>query len=182
MVETEKGEIKMGYDTISIKDAVNNIRNNTYLLPAIQREMVWDAEQIENLFDSAISGYPLGLMLFWKCDPSVLKNYKFYHFLKKYDEQNENHCVVYSTAGQSEVTGILDGQQRLTAFYLGLCSSLKLHKARTKWEDPSNFEEHFYILICSINNSRMRTVSLNSVSRPSSKLKKKTKKWWSFLV
>lgn len=143
MVETEKGEIKMGYDTISIKDAVNNIRNNTYLLPAIQREMVWDAEQIENLFDSAISGYPLGLMLFWKCDPSVLKNYKFYHFLKKYDEQNENHCVVYSTAGQSEVTGILDGQQRLTAFYLGLCSSLKLHKARTKWEDPSNFEEHF---------------------------------------
>lgn len=133
----------MGYDTISIKDAVNNIRNNTYLLPAIQREMVWDVEQIENLFDSAISGYPLGLMLFWKCDPSVLKNYKFYHFLKKYDEQKENHCLVYSTVGQSEVTGVLDGQQRLTAFYLGLCSSLKLHKARTKWGDPNNFEEHF---------------------------------------
>ena len=34
---------------ITIKDAVEHIHKKEYLLPAIQREFVWSAEQIEKL-------------------------------------------------------------------------------------------------------------------------------------
>ena len=48
----------MSYARASIKDVVLDISRNKYLLPAIQREVVWNCEQIEKLFDSILSGYP----------------------------------------------------------------------------------------------------------------------------
>ena len=56
----------MTYKTETIKNAVMSISDNKYLLPAIQRELVWDHEQIEKLFDSVLSGYPFGSILFWR--------------------------------------------------------------------------------------------------------------------
>ena len=38
----------MGFESpITIKEVVENIENNKFLLPAIQREFVWSPEQIE---------------------------------------------------------------------------------------------------------------------------------------
>ena len=37
---------------ITIKAAINNVHTEKYLLPAIQREVVWDTDRIERLFDS----------------------------------------------------------------------------------------------------------------------------------
>jgi uncharacterized protein with ParB-like and HNH nuclease domain len=45
------------YNSISIKEAMNNIATNQYLLPAIQRKFVWESEQIEMLFDSIMRNY-----------------------------------------------------------------------------------------------------------------------------
>jgi len=39
---------------ITIAKAISEIRSNSFVLPAIQREFVWGAEQIERLFDSLI--------------------------------------------------------------------------------------------------------------------------------
>ena len=36
-----------------------------YVLPAIQREFVWRPEQVCQLFDSLLRGYPIGAFLFW---------------------------------------------------------------------------------------------------------------------
>ncbi|MBK8920298.1 MAG: DUF262 domain-containing protein [Saprospirales bacterium] len=44
-------------DPISIKEAVDNIFERKYLLPAIQRKFVWSSDQIEMLFDSILRGY-----------------------------------------------------------------------------------------------------------------------------
>jgi len=42
----------MGFETpITIQKAINEIQANRYVLPAIQREFVWSAEQVEKLFD-----------------------------------------------------------------------------------------------------------------------------------
>ena len=63
-----------------IKKIVLGIKNNEYVLPVIQREMVWDYEQIEQLFDSIMSGYPFGSMLFWnyttnmRRSPAIIRN------------------------------------------------------------------------------------------------------------
>ncbi|WP_218994364.1 DUF262 domain-containing protein, partial [Campylobacter jejuni] len=51
---------------ITINEAMQRIKNNEYLLPAFQREYVWEPWQIEELFDSLIRGYPISSMLFWK--------------------------------------------------------------------------------------------------------------------
>ena len=48
----------------TIAEALHRIHNNSYVLPAIQREFVWKPEQIERLFDSLMQGYPFGTFLF----------------------------------------------------------------------------------------------------------------------
>ncbi|MGI0439519.1 DUF262 domain-containing protein [Helicobacter himalayensis] len=51
---------------ITINDAMQKIKNNEYLLPAFQREYVWECWQIEELFDSLMRGYPISSVLFWE--------------------------------------------------------------------------------------------------------------------
>ena len=139
----------MTYKTETIKNAVMSISDNKYLLPAIQRELVWDHEQIEKLFDSVLSGYPFGSMLFWRYKKDENnKDYKFYEFLKTYDEYNRqnNHNAEHEITGKDEITGILDGQQRLTALFLGLKGFLNLHKPRTRWDNSDNFEKKYLFI------------------------------------
>jgi hypothetical protein len=54
---------------LTIKDALEAVSKNLYVLPAIQREFVWKPEQISRLFDSLMQGYPFGTFLFWKVEP-----------------------------------------------------------------------------------------------------------------
>ena len=42
---------------LTLKEALEDVSKNLYVLPAIQREFVWDAEQICRLFDSLMQGY-----------------------------------------------------------------------------------------------------------------------------
>ena len=56
----------MKYENFSIKKAMNMIVQKQMYLPEFQRSFVWHEEQIENLFDSIIMGYPIGTLLFWK--------------------------------------------------------------------------------------------------------------------
>lgn len=35
-------------------------------LPTIQRQFVWDAEDIRDLLDSIINGYPIGAIIIWE--------------------------------------------------------------------------------------------------------------------
>jgi len=133
----------MGYKNEKISKVVMEISRNKYLLPVIQREMVWTPEQIENLFDSIMSGYPIGSMLFWSYNRSPESKYKFYKFLKKYDQYENNHNEEFDTKGLEDITAILDGQQRLTALYLGLKGYLNLHIARHRWDKAENFEKKY---------------------------------------
>ena len=52
------GQLLMQFNTpITIKDTINNIKKKQYVLPSIQREFVWDTNQIETLFDSLMRDY-----------------------------------------------------------------------------------------------------------------------------
>ncbi len=136
----------MSYQTETIKNIVQDISKNKYLLPAIQRELVWDYSQIEKLFDSILSGYPFGSLLFWKYKKDESNaEYKFYEFIKNYDEYNKqnNHNQEHVIKGKDEINAVLDGQQRITALVLGLKGSLNLHRPRTKWDNASNFDKKY---------------------------------------
>ena len=53
---------------ISIYEALNNIESGKYIMPAFQRQYVWNLEQIEKLWDSILSDYPISTFLFWHLD------------------------------------------------------------------------------------------------------------------
>ncbi len=105
---------------ITIIKAIQEIQSNKYVLPAIQREFVWDTEQIENLFDSLMRGYPIGSFLFWEVQPNRIGDFQFYDFMDRYHERDITHNEPVTPPSNREVIAVLDGQQRLTALNIGL--------------------------------------------------------------
>jgi len=113
-------------DSISIYSAIENIKDQKYVMPAFQRQYCWSMEQIEKLWDSILLGYPISTFLFWHIDNSnVTSDTKFCTFLqeitfnnrKKSDTPNYDLSIINLS---NTNTAVLDGQQRLTSLYLSL--------------------------------------------------------------
>ena len=51
---------------MSIIALLNQIKNNEIVLPAIQRDFVWQDERILRLLDSIMRSYPIGIALLWE--------------------------------------------------------------------------------------------------------------------
>ncbi|MFC1925644.1 DUF262 domain-containing protein [Chloroflexota bacterium] len=105
---------------ITIKEIIDDIHDKKYLLPSIQRAFVWNLEQIELLFDSLLRDYTIGSFLFWHVDKDNKRNYQFYECLRDYHARDRRHNLKADVSGDGDITAIVDGQQRLTALYLGL--------------------------------------------------------------
>lgn len=126
----------MAYETpLTIAEVMQDISTNKYVLPSIQREYVWDTDQIETLFDSLMQDYPIGTFLFWEIDKSRLLDYDFYEFLRNYHEKTGTHNKKVDLKGSDGVTAVLDGQQRLTSIYIGLKGS---YAYRLKYKQKKN--------------------------------------------
>ena len=126
----------MAYETpLTIAELMQDISTNKYVLPSIQREYVWDTDQIETLFDSLMQDYPIGAFLFWEIDKSRLLDYDFYEFLRNYHEKTGTHNKKIDLKGSDGVTAVLDGQQRLTSIYIGLKGS---YAYRLKYKQKNN--------------------------------------------
>lgn len=126
-------------EPISIKEAVESVHKKDYLLPAIQREFVWDTYQIERLFDSLMRDYPISSFLFWEVEKSNINNYQFYEFVREYHERDNTHNPKANIDGESGITAILDGQQRLTSLYIGLKGTYAYKLPRKRWDNDSAF-------------------------------------------
>jgi len=122
---------------LTIKEVLEDLSKNLYVLPAIQREFVWSPEQICRLFDSLMQGYPFGTFLFWKVEPEKSAQFKFYGFVQNYHERDAAHCPELGTLPNRELTAVLDGQQRLTALNIGLRGSMAI-KEPNKWRTNPN--------------------------------------------
>ena len=122
----------MGYEKAKIVDIVEAIDKKQIYLPAIQRKYVWSEEQITNLMDSIMRGYPFGTFLFWKVKKTTIneKLYSLYEFIKDYHERdqyiNQRVAPFFISEGHEDecVLSVLDGQQRLTSLYIALKGSL----------------------------------------------------------
>lgn len=134
---------------ITIHQAIDRVRKNEYLLPAFQREFVWSSYQIEKLFDSLMKGYPISSMLFWKVKGETKTDFRFYQFLKQYIQFHKTHNESTNTDQVNDFHAILDGQQRLTALFIGLCGSYAYKEYRrayaySEWSYPTR---HLYLNI-----------------------------------
>ena len=123
----------------TIKEALDKIASNKYVLPAIQREFVWSPDQICKLFDSIMQGYPFGEFLFWCIEPNYSSDYRYYGFVREYHQRDNPHCPDLGTLPHQEITAVLDGQQRLTAFNIGLRGSMSIKLPYRWWSSPDAF-------------------------------------------
>jgi hypothetical protein len=121
---------------LTIKETLENIAQNRFVLPAIQRELVWaqEPERMTRLFDSILRGYPIGTFLFWKVTPEQSKEFHFYEFMLHWHERKHRHNDRTHVAEPRELVAILDGQQRLSTLNIGLYGSLA-HKLPRKRVD-----------------------------------------------
>ena len=104
------------YERKAVPEVVEEI-NRRYFLPDIQRNFVWKPEQVCTLFDSIMRDYPISTFLFWKQSGAFLRKEKIkkLEFVKTSKEQNKENTEISSA---KEYFLVLDGQQRLTTFYL----------------------------------------------------------------
>ncbi len=126
-------------EPISIKEAIECVHKKNYLLPSIQREFVWNTYQIERLFDSLMRDYPISSFLFWEVEKNNIRNYQFYEFVREYHERDNTHNPKANIDGESGITAILDGQQRLTSLYIGLKGTYAYKLPRKRWDNDSAF-------------------------------------------
>lgn len=113
-------------DSITIYEAMQNIQNGKYVMPAFQRQYVWSMEQIEKLWDSILLDYPIATFLFWHVDDdNVTWDTYFCTFLEKvtFDSRKQSDSPNYELSSinvKTTDTAVLDGQQRLTSLFLSL--------------------------------------------------------------
>ena len=137
----------MGFQLpITIAEAIKKVQAGDLVLPAIQREFVWEEPQIVRLFDSVLRGYPIGSFLSWKVAPQTAIDFRFYGFIKNYHEKDSPYCPVLDIPDERTVIAVLDGQQRLTALNIGLRGSYAGRIRGGWWANPKAFpKKRLYI-------------------------------------
>ncbi len=129
-----------------ICEILDGISNHNYVLPAIQRELVWSSEQMCKFFDSLMQGYPFGTFLFWCIEADNSKKFKFYDFVRNYHERDNPHCPPLPIIKNRTLIAVLDGQQRLTALNIGFSGSAAWKLPYKWWRSPDAFPvQHLYL-------------------------------------
>lgn len=94
----------------TIENASDSISSHELVLPAIQREFVWQPEQVCNLFDNLMQGYPFGEFMLWGVAPENSGNYRWYDFVREYHQRDNPHCPDLAAIHEKPLTAVLDGQ------------------------------------------------------------------------
>ncbi|QLG28170.1 DUF262 domain-containing protein [Halorarum halophilum] len=138
-------------ETNSVAETLPQL-NNSLFIPCLQRDYCWSQKQVEMLWDSLLRGLPLGSLLIWERtgrnreDPA-------YEFIRHYvDERGYSHEEEVRRYSErlpdfpESYSLVLDGQQRLTSFYIGIFGSYttRIHGAWKKNESSYN-RRHLYL-------------------------------------
>ena len=99
---------------MSIYELINDIDSGEIVLPAIQRDFVWDQDRIYLLLDSILRGYPVGIALLWETYQPI----QYREFSRDYIE-GALHKFLDSKKNR-RLRLVLDGQQRLSSLYVAL--------------------------------------------------------------
>jgi hypothetical protein len=130
----------------TIAEMMTGVYRHDFVLPAIQREFVWNRSQVCRLFDSIMRGYPIGTFLTWKVPAERVGDYVFYDFIRDYHQRDHPYCPSLKPDGGNPITAVLDGQQRLTALNVGLRGSHAEKLPRLWWNNPQAFPvKHLYL-------------------------------------
>ncbi|MGV9206035.1 MAG: GmrSD restriction endonuclease domain-containing protein [Promethearchaeia archaeon] len=155
-----------------ITEAITEIDNNKFVLPVIQRRLVWDEEKMELLFDTLLKGDSFGGIMVIEEEKGTKPLFNYRYFTKDGSllQSREIH-----TLNQQQFF-VIDGQQRLQSFYIGLKGTIhgkamyfdlfsdynsqfefKFERSESNLPQKSNYngernlQEHFWYLACDLH-------------------------------
>lgn len=114
----------MKWETKCIKDIVTEISEGKYVLPVIQRDFVWPEEKIELLFDSVLKEHCFGSIIVIEEPEGNSPLFAFRKFVQDGKNQSKSNPTSLTTSLEKRQFFVIDGQQRLQAFYIGLKGSI----------------------------------------------------------
>ncbi|MBL7969659.1 MAG: DUF262 domain-containing protein [Prolixibacteraceae bacterium] len=132
------------WHTITLKEVIKDISTGRIVLPVIQRELVWSQSKIISLFETVLKGESFGGIM-TVIDPA--KREPLFEFRKFISHFQQGQLIVSKKVSrlEEETTYIIDGQQRLSAFYIGITgeynNELLFFDLLSEWEFGNyNFE------------------------------------------
>ncbi len=157
-------------NSITIYEALEHIKNGKYVMPAFQRQYVWNMEQVEKLWDSILLDYPIATFLFWHVDDdNVSWDTYFCNFLHEitFDSRKQADSVNYELSNinvKMTNTTVLDGQQRLTSLFLSLFGRAYI---RQKHARKKNGGGTVVKLLIELNKHKLTVDEENIIARSS---------------
>lgn len=124
--------------SITIYEALENIQSGKYIMPAFQRQYVWNMGQIEKLWDSILLDYPIATFLFWHVDDNNVRwdtyicNFLYNVTFNSRRQPDDINYELSSINLNKSDTAVLDGQQRLTSLLLSLYGDSFIRQKHTR--------------------------------------------------
>ena len=108
------------WKTYRVSDIINEISEDKFVLPVIQRPLVWTEEKMELLFDTLLKGDSFGGVMVIEEEKETKPLFNYRPFTKD-GELIPSRQIDKLAQIQNFV---IDGQQRLQTFYIGLKGSM----------------------------------------------------------
>jgi hypothetical protein len=106
-----------GWDTFTVAEIVEEISDQAFVLPVVQRRLVWEGEKMELLYDTLLKGDAFGGIMVIEESKGEKPLFESRPFTLHGDDQA-------STPPEEKLlrktSFVIDGQQRLQSFYIGL--------------------------------------------------------------
>ncbi|MHB8065278.1 MAG: DUF262 domain-containing protein, partial [Ruminiclostridium sp.] len=101
---------------LSVKNAITKIKDEEIVLPVIQRRLVWSEDKMELLFDSLLKGNSFGAIICIEEEKESKPLFAYRVFTR------DGNNVASTEVDELSKTQwfIIDGQQRLQSFFIGL--------------------------------------------------------------
>jgi len=112
------------WEAFSVADVIREIDDDKYVLPVIQRRFVWNEEKIELLFDTLLKGDSFGGIMVIREEKGEKPLFSFRTFSKDGNNIGSRNVEIL----EQNQRFVIDGQQRLQAFYIGLAGTLSGRK------------------------------------------------------
>lgn len=108
------------WETIAVADVITKIADNNFVLPVIQRRLVWDEDKMEMLFDTLLKGNSFGGIMAIEEERDTKPLFAYRSFTK---DGSAISSINIGMLLQNHYF-VIDGQQRLQTFYIGLAGSI----------------------------------------------------------
>jgi hypothetical protein len=129
----------------TIPELVGMVHHGEFVIPDFQRDVVWRTAQVAALWDSVYRGFPIGSMLYWITGErmAALRAIGGFDLSDSQLADQRFGALRY----------VLDGQQRLTAFFIAMAGG----KKRVKSDLEVDYSLYFDPTADEIASSRART-------------------------